>query len=143
MLLQSTRFGQLECAVADLVWFPEGLIEFRHLHAWAVLEECPLVWLQAVQDPAVALAMVNPFCYLPDYRLILGPEDRCMLNLESPSQALVLAAVMHEGACWSLDLETPVVIHEALRVGRQIVTNLQQPARHTLPSSVRMIRKIA
>jgi flagellar assembly factor FliW len=143
MLLDTARFGRLTWDAGDLLLFPEGLIGFEHLHAWVLLREQPLNWLQAVADPQVSVPVVSPFGYVAKYSLSLSSSDCRPLHLESPDQAITLAVVGQHGRQWTLNLRAPVVIRRDLRLGRQVIATEEHPLQHVLPRLGGSIRKCA
>src|SRR5262245_53810038 len=110
MLLETARFGRVECSPREIVVFPTGLIGFQHLHTWLLFDEEPLVWLQAVEDTQIALPLVSPFRYVPEYCLRLATADYSDLNLTAGEQAIALAVVGHEKSQWTLNLRAPVIL---------------------------------
>jgi len=143
MLLCTTRFGKLECRPQDILLFPEGLIGFEPLRAWTLLCELPLVWLQSVEHGQVALPLVCPFLFVPQYRFRLVPDDRRAIHLSSQDRPMVLSVVGREHDQWTLNLRAPVVIHREARLGRQVITADEQPLRYVLPRSSGIVRKTA
>src|SRR5215211_8811105 len=100
MQLETTRFGTLACEARDLLLFPEGVIGFEHLHAWVLLRESPLCWLQAVEDQHIALPVISPFLCVADYRLQLDPADCRLLDLTASEDALVLVVIGEHDGEW-------------------------------------------
>jgi flagellar assembly factor FliW len=143
MQLDTTRFGTLACEARDLLLFPEGIIGFEHLHAWAVLRELPLAWLQAVEDPQVALPVVSPFRCVADYRLQLDPSDGRLLELTSSQNALVLVVIGQHDGQWTLNLRAPIIVRPELRLGRQVVSGSEHSLQHVLPRLNGSVRKCA
>jgi flagellar assembly factor FliW len=143
MQLDTTRFGTLACEARDLLLFPEGIIGFEHLHAWAVLRELPLAWLQAVEDPQVALPVVSPFRCVADYRLQLDPSDGRLLELTSSQNALVLVVIGQHDGQWTLNLRAPIIVRPELRLGRQVVSGSEHSLQHVLPRLNCSVRKCA
>lgn len=143
MQLDSTRFGQLDCAVNDCVIFPEGLIGFEDLRLWTVLTDERLVWLQSLENGGVALPVANPFEYVPDYKIRLAPEDCQALAMGKEDRPLVLVVVNHVEKQWTINLHAPILICPTRRLGRQFITLDEQPLRHALPRITVPLRKTA
>jgi flagellar assembly factor FliW len=143
MLLDTARFGQLPCSPRELLLFPEGIIGFEHLHAWLLAEEQPLVWLQAVENADVALPLVSPYLFVPEYRLQISADDRRSLQLTAEARPFVLVVVSQHDSQWTINLRAPLLIRPELQLGRQVVTDDEQPLRHVLPRSLGNFRKSA
>jgi len=143
MQLDTARFGPLTCDASDLLLFPEGLIGFEHLHAWLLLREGLLCWLQAVEEPGIALPVVSPCDYVVDYRLRLTADDFRSLNFGSREQVAVLAVVGQHGSQWTLNLRAPILIQPELRLGRQVISGSEHSLQHVLPCATHSVRKSA
>lgn len=143
MYLDTARFGHLSYNASDLVLFPDGLIGFEHLHAWLPLREGSLYWLQAVEEPAIALPVVSPFDYVINYRFRLDTDDCRSLDIGSRGQVAVLAVVGHHGPQWTLNLRAPILIRPDLRLGCQLVSRSEHSLQHVLPRATHNARKSA
>lgn len=143
MLLDTARFGRLQCSAGQTLLFPEGLIGFEQLQAWVLLDEPPLHWLQSAEDPQIALPVVSPFLFVPDYCLHLAAGDKAALPWDSQRPALVLAVVGRQQSQWTMNLRAPLLVQPELRLGRQVVTADEQPLRHVLPRLAGTLRKSA
>lgn len=109
--LQSTRFGDLELSDDDTLVFVDGLVGLPGSRYALVkpgnLEE-PFAWLQSLEDPELALPVVRPGRFFPDYAVVLDPEDLAHASFD-PAAAEV----------W-------VIIRTAERL-EDIVANLRAP----------------
>jgi len=143
MQLDTTRFGTMACEARDLLLFSEGIIGFEHLHAWALLPEPPLCWLQAIEDPQIALPLVSPFRYVANYRLQLDPDDGRLLDMTASKNALVLVVIGQHDGQWTLNLRAPILIRPELRLGRQVVIRSEYSLQHVLPRLDGSVRKCA
>ena len=143
MQLDTARFGALALGASDLLFFPEGLIGFEDLHAWSLLREGSLCWLQAVEDPTIALPVVSPFCHVANYRLRLREADCRPLEWESPEYAVVLAVVAQQQGQWTLNLRAPLLVRPDLRRGRQVIASGEHSLQHVLPRTAGKARKSA
>ena len=143
MHIDTSRFGTLACEARDLLLFPDGLIGFEHLHAWVLLHESPLSWLQAVTESEIALPVVSPFSYVADYQLQIDAHDGLQLDLNSRDQTVVLVVIAQQDRQWTLNLRAPILIRPAQRLGRQVVSNSEHSLQYVLTRSRRSARKTA
>jgi flagellar assembly factor FliW len=143
MLLETARFGCVEYSARDIVLFPGGLIGFEQLHAWLLLAEQPLVWLQAVEDSQVALPLVSPFRYVPEYRAPISAADYRELDLDPVEPVTALGVVARDRSHWTLNLRAPIIVWPNVRLGKQVVLSEEQPLRYVLPRSGGTLRKSA
>jgi len=148
MLLQTTRFGAVEVRESDVLTFPLGLIGLEAWKSWVVLADAHqkgLGWLQSVDRLDLALAVVSPRRFVPDYRARVSARDLAPLELPSPQEAHVVVTVScHEqsphGSGLSLNLKAPIVVCLSTRRGRQVVTKDDHAVRHWVAGPAPMRR---
>ena len=150
MKIQTTRFGAVEVREADVIEFPFGLIGLEACHKWVVLSDAvnrSLGWLQSIERPEVAFAVVSPRRFVPDYRVRVAARD--LASLEAPegtTPQVVVTLSRHsdgpQGDSLSLNLKAPIVVSIESRRGRQVVAKDDLPVRHWLVDG-REIRRSA
>jgi len=136
MEVTTSRFGKLQAPPSDILLFEQGLIGLRTCRRWIVLADAQnpaLGWLQCIDDPDVALAVVSPRRFVPDYQLRVARQDLAPLGLASDrdAQIVVIVGRRPEGLC--LNLRAPLVINVEGRRGRQVVAKDSLPIRLMLP----------
>ena len=80
-----------------------------------------LGWLQSVERPEIALAVVSPRRYVPDYQIRLNSRDLMPLALGSLKDAQVLVVLNKRDESLTLNLKAPLVVNLANRRGRQVI----------------------
>lgn len=111
-----TRFGRLEAQPQCVLHFENSLLGFEALHRFTLLSPAefrPLVWLQSLEEPALALPMLNPDSYFPGY------SDRVCQSLGE--DVTVLCLVSRQQGTLGLNLLAPVLIAEQSSQARQLV----------------------
>jgi flagellar assembly factor FliW len=144
MKITTTRFGAVTIEDADVLTFVDGLIGMEDCRRWVLLADAQnsaLGWLQSLDRPDVALGVVSPRRFVPDYQVRVARREIQPLGLQNPSEAQILAIVSHSDNGLALNLKAPLVIHVAERLGRQIVARDDHAIQHRLQSAAR--RKIA
>lgn len=144
MKITTTRFGSLTIEDSDVLTFVDGLIGMEDCRRWVLLadsENSALGWLQSLDRPEVALGVVSPRRFVPEYQVRVARREIQPLGLTDPNGAQVLAIVSHAGGALALNLKAPLVIHVAERLGRQIVARDDHAVQHRLQATAR--RKIA
>jgi len=144
MQITTTRFGSLTIDEADVLTFVDGLIGMEECRRWVLLADAKnpaLAWLQSLDRSEIALAVVSPRRFVPEYRVRVARRDICPLNLEHPSDAQVLVIVSRADDCLTLNLKAPLVIHLTNRIGRQVVARDDHPLQHRLSGTI--LRKTA
>ena len=130
MQIQSTRFGQLEISHSDLIFMPHGLIGFEEYRHWVLLaskESEELAWLQSVALSHVALPMISPRRFVPNYRLQVQRRDLDLLQMHAKDQVYVLASLSKQGNRWTTNLKSPVILNSTRRLAVQVIVIDDQP----------------
>jgi flagellar assembly factor FliW len=145
MDITTTRFGTVQISEDDVLTFVDGLIGMEECRYWALLADAQnsaLGWLQSLDRPEVALAVVCPRRFVDDYRARVTRRDVEPLGLTAAGDAQVLAIVNQVGESLALNLKAPLVIHVATRKGRQIVAKDNHSVQHLL-TGARPFRRTA
>ncbi|MGE0606239.1 MAG: flagellar assembly protein FliW [Pirellulales bacterium] len=146
MQILTTRFGVLEIENDDLIVFPAGLFGLEDCRDWVLLADAQndaLGWLQSTSRPEVALAVVSPRRFVPAYQLKALRSDLRPLDLVQMEDAQVLAVVGQNERGITLNLKAPLVINVDKRLGRQVVSNVDQPLQFELAGDRPALRKSA
>ena len=92
---QSVRFGTIEVPQDSVIEFPLGLIGLGGLR-YVLLDRNPgtgFLWLHSVDEPALALPVVNPRQFFPDFVLQIADADAERTGLSDISQAALYVTV--------------------------------------------------
>jgi flagellar assembly factor FliW len=146
MEIQTTRFGTVGIEAEDIIHFPTGLLGLESCRHWVLLadaENDALGWLQSTARADVALAVVSPRRFRPDYQVRVGRSELAPLALKDVKDAKVLAIVGKNERGITLNLKAPLVINLEQRLGRQVVTNGDHPVQFELGSDTTPLKKIA
>lgn len=146
MEVSTTRFGRIAVSAADLLHFPQGLIGLRDCREWFLLADAQnpaLGWLQSVDAPDVALGLVSPRRFVPDYQLRTTWRDLSELQLENLQDAQVSVIVSRHAEGLALNLRAPIVINVENRRGCQLIANDPLPVRRLLPVGGAALRRSA
>lgn len=139
----TSRFGALQAAAADILSFEQGLIGLRQFRRWVVLADAQnsaLGWLQCVDDPDMALGVVSPRRFVPDYQLRVSRQDLTPLGLASAGEAQIVVIVSRHPEGLSLNLRAPLVINVEGRRGRQVISKDPLPVQFALPARSELLR---
>ena len=147
MKIDTAHFGCLSVRPQEALYFPMGLPGLEDRRRWVLLTppNNPAVsWLQSIECPAIALAVVEPRRFVPDYQLRTAQRSLEDLELNSLDEARVLVTVNRTREGLALDLKAPLVINRHRRLGRQVIANGDLPVRYALEkTSTWTVRKIA
>lgn len=121
--LTSTRFGTIDVPEDAIVDFPVGLVGLGGSR-YALLardDQQAFLWLQSLDDPDLALPVVNPWDFFPDYELELTQSDAERLASASPEEASLYVTVRAGDTPqgFSANLRAPILI--AGQTGYQLI----------------------
>lgn len=139
LTFQSVRFGTVEIEPQEVIEFPLGLIGLGGLR-YALIDRNPgtgFLWLHAVDDPALALPVVGPHQFFPDFSLGISEEDLELTGIEDLAAARLYVTVRAtpDPLDITVNLRAPLVIYDGR--GYQVINTdedapLQAPL-FTLP----------
>lgn len=133
--IATSRFGVVRYEPDDILHFPVGMWGLEDCRNWILLGDDQyqaMAWLQSVDHPRVALAVVSPRRFVPDYRMHVARAELEPLALSDIRDAQVLVVVGRAEHAVTLNLKAPLVINLQRRLGRQVLTNGDLPIRHEL-----------
>lgn len=113
MQLTSTRFGTVDVPEDAVVAFPSGLVGLggSRYALMARDDQQAFLWLQSLDDPDLALPVVNPWDFFPDFELELSPQDAERLGGAPEETSLYVTVRAGEGAQgFSANLRAPILI---------------------------------
>jgi len=119
------RFGTCTYRESEVLTFPWGLPGFASLRRFIALNlggQEKFVWLQSLDDPAVALPTADPWQIFADYAPHLPPYATSSLDLRNPEDfATLCVVVVTPGAAeMTMNLLAPIVVNLRTKTGRQI-----------------------
>lgn len=126
---------------------PAGLLGFPEATRYVILHHdqeqgIPFRWLQSVEHPALAFVIVDPWVLKPDYTLELSDEVCESLQLSEEEGPLIFAIVTVplEPVMMTANLQGPLVVNPAARLGQQVVlANSLYTTRHLILSELAQI----
>lgn len=130
MQIQSSRFGKIEINHSDMLLMPHGLIGFETCRHWILLstdDENQVAWLQSVALANVAIPVISPRRYLPDYRAHVHKRDLTSLHLHSDDLLYFLCVVSKSGSTLTANLKSPILLNATRHIAIQTVVTDEQP----------------
>jgi flagellar assembly factor FliW len=104
MMLNTTRFGQVDFDPASTITFPRGLPGFEQCTRWKMFHEEDeqgqpragiVLLLQSVDNPDAVLPVADPAVFGFHYEFVLSDSELAEIKLEDPDDLAVLV-VMNE-----------------------------------------------
>jgi flagellar assembly factor FliW len=126
--IEGTRFGTVEVLSEAVIEFPVGLIGIggsRYV-LLAREENSPFVWLQSVDDPAIALAVTNPFQFFPEYEVELFDAEAERIGITDPADADVYVTVRAAESLedFAANLRAPILVSKGR--GFQVINEAEE-----------------
>ncbi|MBC8355059.1 MAG: flagellar assembly protein FliW [Planctomycetes bacterium] len=146
MLLHTTRFGTILVESDDIFLFSRGLIGLEDFRRWVLLadaENDAVGWLQSTSHSDVAVAVVSPRRFVPEYQVHVPRVELEQLQLDELDRAFVLTLVSRNGHGLTLNLKAPVLFNLDRRVACQVVTSDDQPLQWDLTVPIIKLRQSA
>lgn len=119
---------------------PQGLIGFgnyTHAEIHYIPEHLPFLWLKLTAEKetdSVHFVVLEPAGFIPGYEPELFDEDASSLDLQDPSEVMLLNIVAmgnQQPVEASVNLVGPIVVNRRTRIGRQlVVSNYQRYSAH-------------
>ncbi|MCA9221816.1 MAG: flagellar assembly protein FliW [Planctomycetales bacterium] len=142
----TSRFGSVSIEADDILVFPNGLIGFEQHRHWVLLADSQnesVGWLQCLSNPQMAVPVVSPRRYVPEYQARVSQTQLEALQLADEDSLYVLCVLgKHEGE-FTMNLQAPVLVNLDRCLGCQVVTIDEQPLQHALRDLPLTLRKSA
>jgi len=150
MIIQTSRFGGIEVDDQRFLNFPKGLLGFPDDREFALIqtgENSGFYWMQAVHRPELAFVVCDPRLFVQDFKLPIKAEDLTQIGLSDASGSQVFVIVNKVDDLLTGNLQGPLVINVATRVGKQLVlSDKRYSTRHPLmrlPAKAEAVSKTA
>ncbi len=124
MLIETTRFGQVEVEEARIIRFPKGLLGFPRFKQYVLIEsgkDSTFWWLQSIDLPELAFVVTDPSLFVPTYQVPIKPEQLSELGIDSIESAQVFVIVNKREHTLTGNLQGPLVVSVRQRIGEQLV----------------------
>ncbi len=133
MRVKTKYFGEVELDENKVITFDKGLLGFESLKQYTILYDVEegsssnISWFQSLDEPALALPVVNPLLVKSDYNPVV--EDEVLKSLgEFKDEDLVILltlTVPTDITKMTSNLKAPLIINSETRKGCQIVVENQ------------------
>ncbi len=136
MLIETTRFGQVEIDDSRIITFKDGLLGFPEHRRYALIqttEDGVFLWMQSLDDPALAFLVCDPLVFVPDYQVQVRADDLQALGMADVSEGRVLVIVNKAEGYLTGNLLGPLVIGQKSMLAKQLVlSDRRYKTRHRL-----------
>ena len=126
MNIDSSRFGKLEVEDCDILNFPVGIPGFEDKHGWILVgdDDNAIMWMQSVEDGALALPITTPDAVCPGYNAQIPRETlEALGTFEDLDLATLIVVTIPPNSPWEMtaNLKAPIIINRAERIGIQVI----------------------
>ncbi|HOJ10378.1 MAG TPA: flagellar assembly protein FliW [Clostridiales bacterium] len=146
MLFNTRHFGEIEINEDKIISFEEGIPGFNNVRKFVILDTyttndnrydnmnnqnnsvSPFKWLQCVDEPMLAFAIVNPFLLKPDYDIELSNEVIEQLGIKNEEDVAVYAIVVvpEDISKMTMNLKAPLIINLKSKKGMQTILDTEK-----------------
>ncbi|MBD8972793.1 MAG: flagellar assembly protein FliW [Clostridiales bacterium] len=152
MRVQTKFFGEVELDDNKILEFPNGIIGFEDFKKFAIIydveddRETKISWLQSLEEPVLALPVVDPLAVVPDYAPMI--EDELLKPLGNPADEdllfLLVMTVPSDMKKVTANMKAPVIINTKTCTGVQlIVDNADYPVKYNVYDAVQKMKEKA
>ena len=133
MLIQTKYFGEIDLTEEKIITLERELFGFEEYKKYTILYDCEkkdganISWFQSVDEPTLALPVINPLLVKEDYNPVV--EDELLSGIgEISEENLVILLTMTVPADikeMSVNLKAPIIINADTRKGVQLIVENQ------------------
>ncbi len=134
VVIQTTRFGQIELNENEALNFPEGLLGFNQLRKFILIDDPHddiFAWLQSCENGAIAFPVLEPELFAENYKVSLAKMDLDQLNMKSlqeGSSIFCIVTIPDDPTLMTANMKAPIVINIEQKTARQCVLQDNQLA---------------
>lgn len=141
--VRTSRFGELEINVDEIITLPEGLLGFPEYQRYVLLDhdrDSPFKWFQSLDEGAITFVMIDPKLVDPTYHAEITQDKAAMIDLTDPDDAVVSVIITMPSNPQNMtaNFKAPIVFNLKNRKGKQIILN--NPAYTTRHNVMDMMR---
>lgn len=152
MLAKTKFFGEVELDDDKVLDFPNGIIGFENFTKFAIMydedntAETRISWLQSLEEPVLALPVIDPLAIAEEYTPMIEDELLAPLGNAADEDLLFLLAmtVPSDMTKVTANMKAPFIINAVTKKGVQlIVENEDYPVKYNVYESVQRMKEKA
>jgi flagellar assembly factor FliW len=126
VVIKTSRFGLVELKSDEILTFNEGLLGFKDLRQFVLLDDPNddiFAWLQSCELPSIAFPVLEPELFGHKYNVNFNRTDLESLKLqasETPAY-LTIITIPDDPTQMTANIKAPIVINIAQKIARQCV----------------------
>ncbi|ROR31551.1 flagellar assembly factor FliW [Mobilisporobacter senegalensis] len=150
MRFMTKHFGEIELGEEKIINFDNGIMGFEDYKRYTILfdiesgEKPVISWLQSIEEPGLAIPVINPLYVREDYNPTVEDELLISLGELNDENIIVLLSITVPSDITKMtsNLKAPFIINSDTRKGCQvIVENSDYPVKYNVYESLEKIKK--
>lgn len=150
MFIKTKYFGEINLEEDKIIEFPQGIMGFEGYNKYTLLYDIeeggkPMIsWLQCVEEPDLAIPVMNPLFVKADYNPTVEDALLSLLGEINDENALVLVTITvpADKTKVTVNLKAPFVINSDTRKGCQIIVeNNDYPVKYNIYEVIRKMKE--
>jgi flagellar assembly factor FliW len=126
VIIKTGRFGQLVINEEEAIQVPTGILGFPEYTKFCLVDpsdDTLILWLQSLENPAIALPLLEPKIFKPDYTARLSAAELRELKLENINQSAVFSilTIPEDATLMTANLKAPLVLNLKEKVAKQVI----------------------
>lgn len=152
MKADTRLFGTIDIEDEKIIVLENGMIGFPDMQKFALIfdeekgmKATSIMWLQSMDEPAVAFPVMQPNAVKEDYKPTVNDEMLTSLGALNDENTYVLVTVTasKDVKQTSVNLKAPVVINSETRKGCQIIVEDDYPVKYNIYEALEARKKEA
>ena len=133
MLVKTRYFGEVDLTDDKIITLEKGLMGVDEYKRYTILYDCEkeegtnISWFQSVEEPSLALPVINPLIVKEDYNPVV--EDELLAGIgeinEENMVILITMTVPADLKEMTVNLKAPIIINADTRKGIQLIVENQ------------------
>jgi len=126
VIVKTGRFGQLTVGDDETISIPLGILGFPQYTKYCLVDpgdDTLILWLQSLENPEIAFAILEPKIFRPDYAARLSAAELRELKLENVNQSAVFSilTIPEDVTQMTANVKAPLVINLKEKIAKQVV----------------------
>ena len=150
MLVKTKYFGEIDLDDNKVVTFDDGILGFSDYKRWTILfdideQERNVSWLQSLDEPNLAIPVLNPFSIIENYNPTVNDDYLVSLGEFKDEELIVLNTMtVPEGKAKeaTANLKAPFVINSRNNKGVQVIVEGDDyPVKYKIYDAIQALKK--
>ncbi|NMA73294.1 MAG: flagellar assembly protein FliW [Bacteroidales bacterium] len=134
MRIRTKHFGEIDLDESKIIHFESGILGFEDYNRYTILydseegKRSEVSWLQSLDEPSLAIPVINPFFIKEDYNPEVEDELLKPLGEMELEDIVVLVSITVPSDIrkMSANLKAPFIINAESKKGAQIIVENQE-----------------